>query len=353
MNAKSTTLLLLALAPVAFSASAPTEPNDAAANLIFERNDEVVSWVIETEVNDESVIYHNPGSIRPKYMAKIILPRVHRSHMISSGGALARAQGRPVAQKLSEAQKAFLVQGFGAWVDTSAANVPNHYSVNFYAVSAEDAKIMTRALMDQFATNARRSMGFEKEELKKRQERLKQNQAALPEKEKQFEQAEKDYKVAKSATYPLSDDGEAAQLARELILQMDRQAKTLDIDQAGLRGKLEVIDQYLSRPDLNNDVIETLEAQRIELMIELSGLEARRRAIRQIRDEQHRFCTLLDAWDELMRSVAQMRKALKDDEAVIRGITGRLKKPSGSLVPPKVYENKVIIYPIEAKDSQN
>jgi len=347
MNAKSTMLLLLSLTTAVCAASAPIEPNDTAATLSFEMNDEIVPWVIETGVGGRSIAYRDPGPIRPKYKARIILPREHT--MLRTGDKVqAWALDSPLAQQLSAAQKQLLDQGFGARVDTSQGNVPKHYSVHFYAVSEADAKIMTRALMDKFATNAHRSIGFQKEELQKRQERLKQNQVALPEKEKQFKQVEKDYKVAKSATYPLSDDGEAAQLARELILQMDRQAKTLDIDQAGARGKLEVIDQYLSRPDLSNDVIETLEAQRIELMIELSGLEARRRAIRQIRDEQHHFCTLLDAWDELMRSVAQMKQALKEDEEVIRGIAGRLKNPSGDLVPPKVYQNKVIIYPVEA-----
>jgi hypothetical protein len=267
--------------------------------------------------------------------------------------AMGWALTSPLAQQLPAAQKEFLDQGFGARVDTSQVNVPKHYSVNFYAVSEADAKTMARALMDKFAANARRAISFEKQELKKRQERLKQSQAALPEKEKQLEQAEKDYQVAKSATYPLSDDGEAWELAKELILQMDRQAKTLDIDQAGLRGKLEVIDEYLSTPDLNNDIIETLEAQRVDLLIELSGLEARREAIRRIREEQHRFCTLFDAWDELGGSVRQMKKTLEDDQEAIRGITGRLKKASGDLVPPKVYGNKVIIYPVEAADSQN
>ena len=48
----------------------------------------------------------------------------------------------------------------------------------------------------------------------------------------------------------------------------------LDIDWAGLQGKLQVVEEYLARPDLNSDATETLEGQRIELMVEMSGLEA-------------------------------------------------------------------------------
>jgi hypothetical protein len=352
MNARSTILLLLSLTTALCAASAPTEPNDTATQLRFEMNDEIAPWVIETDVDGRSIAYRDPGPIRPKYKAKLVLPR--DAWMLKTGEqAMGWALSSPLAQQLSPAQKEFLDQGFGARVNTSQVNVPRHYSVDFYAVSEEDVKTMARALMDKFAANARTSMAAEREELKKRQERFKQNQAALPEKEKQLEQARKHYDAAKSNTYPLSDDGEACRLAEELILQMDRQVKTLDIDQAGLRGKLEVIDEYLSTPDLNNDIIETLEAQRVDLLIELSGLEARREAIRQIREEQHRFCTLFDAWDKLGSSIRQMKKTLERDEGVIRGITGRLENPSGDLVPPKVYENKVIVYPIEPADSQN
>jgi len=354
MNAKSILLLLLSLATAACAASAPTEPNDTTPEPTFQMNSDVMAWTIETDVDGKSGTYRDPGSIRPTYMARIILRRVDRSRMISSGEqALALAKGSPLAQQLSQAQKEFLAEGFGARVDTSAANIPNHYSVNFYAVSEEDARIMTRALMDKFAANARRSIGFEKEELTKRQERLKQNQAALPEKEKQLEQVQKDYEAAKSSTYPLNSKEEAAQLAKELVLQMDRQAKTLDIDRAEVRGKLRVIDEYLAKPDLGNNVIETLETQKIELLIELSGLEARRQAIRNFRDEQQRFCTLFHAREELAGAVGQLKDTLKRDEEVIRGITWRLENPPDYMQPPKVYQNKVIIYPIEAADAQN
>jgi hypothetical protein len=143
MTAKSSLLLLLSLATVALPASVPTEPNTTSVELRFEMDREIMPWVIETDVNGKSITYHDPGAIRPTYMAKVILPR---NEMFSSAGVLAKTMDSPLAQKLSEAQKEFLAQGFGVWVDTSAANVPDHYSANFYAVSEEDAKIMARAL---------------------------------------------------------------------------------------------------------------------------------------------------------------------------------------------------------------
>lgn len=345
MYAKSTLLLLLSLATVV-GAAGPTEPNDPTPKLTFKINDAVKTWSIETEVDGETVAYRDPGPIRPTCMAQIILPRVHESWMIDSGEAVALATSSPVAQEFSEAQHEFLAQGFAARVDTSAANIPNHYSVYLYAVSEADARIMARAMLDKCAQNAQRSIDFERQELKKRQESLKQTQAALPEKEKQLEQAETDYKSVKAAMYPLHTEGEASELAKELILQMDRQSKTLDIDWAGLQGKLQVIEEYLARPRLNSDVVETLEAQRIELMVEMSGLEARRKAIAGIHEGQRLFCTRLEARSELEYAVRQLRETLKRDEEAIRARTRRLENPPDYMQPPKVYQNKIILYPI-------
>jgi hypothetical protein len=355
MKPKSTLLLLLSLITVVSAASAPTEPNDTTAELNFEMKDDVVTWSIDTVVNGQLVTYRDPGPIRPTYMAQIILPRTRNTaRMIESAGeAVALATSSPVAQKLSEAQREFLNQGFAARVDTSAANIPNHYSIDFYAVSETDARVMTRALLDRCIQLVQREIDLDKKELKKRQESLKQNRVVLPEKEKQLEQAEKDYEAVKTAMYPLHTQGEAEELAKELILQMDRQSKTLDIDWAGLRGKLQVIEDYLSRPDLNSNVVETLEAQRIELLIELSGLEARRKAIAGIHDEQRLFCSRLEARNELNNAVRQLRETLKRDEETIHATTWRIENPPDYMQPPKVYQNKIFIHPIESVDAQN
>jgi len=350
MTAKTIILLILSVASVAFCASAPAEPNDAVAELKFEKSPLAPTWTVSAAVDGELVTYYNPGSVRPEYAAKITLPR---DRIFSSDVVMQMVMRSPLAQKLSPGQSEFLTQGFGVSVDTTAANVPNHYSVNLYAVSEEDARIMAHALIDTFATNAGMAVASEREELEQCQERLKQNQAALPEKERQLEDMRKQYEATKSSTYPLSSEYEARKLAEELVLQMDRQAKTLDIELAGVRGKLKVIDEYLGKPNLDNNVIETLEAQRIEQTIELSGLEARREAIHRIRDEQRRFCRLLEIVNDLERSVGQMKNTITRDQEIITGITNRLANPSGYMVPPKIYQNKVILHPIAPEDAQN
>ncbi|MBN1363021.1 MAG: hypothetical protein JW993_20650 [Sedimentisphaerales bacterium] len=351
MSVRLTLMLVVSVASIAFCAAAETEPNYVAPQPQFEMSTLTPRWTVSAEVEGKTVMYDDPGSVRPQYMARIILPRGRMYERAAQ--VLGMALDRPLAQKLSPAQRDFLARGFGAWVDTSAANIPNHYSVNFYAVSEQDAKIMAWALIDSFAANAQRSTAMYQRELTEYRQRLAENQKALPEQQKLLEQAQQSYERAKKSTYPLNTDEEASQLAKELVLQMDRQIKTLDIDLAGVRGKLKVINEYLARQDLDNDVIETLEAQRIEQTIELSGLEARRQAIRQVRDEQQRFWDLVRLRTEREDSVKKLKKALEQDEERIRGTTGVLEHGWGDTVPPAVYQNKVILYRIEAKDSQD
>ena len=92
---------------------------------------------------------------------------------------------------------------------------------------------------------------------------------------------------------------------------------------------------------------------RIELMVEMSGLEARGQAIRRIRDEQQRFCTLFQAREGLAGTVEQLRDTLKHDQEVIDGITSRLKNPPVYMRLPEVYQNKIVIHPIEGVYTQN
>jgi uncharacterized protein YdcH (DUF465 family) len=350
MGVKPTFLLVLSLASVTFCASAQTEPNDAAARLKFETSTLTPSWTVGGQVGDESVTYTDPGSIRPKYMAQIILPR---ERMLHDRTVLAKITASPLAQRFSQAQEDFLAQGFSVWVDASAANVPNHYSVNLYAASEEDAKIMARALVDGFAKDAQETRAHYQDALAKEKQSLKENQAALVEKQKQFEEGQRQYETAKESTYPLIGDDEASQLAKELVLQMDRQAKTLDIDLAGVQGKLQVINEYLLRPDLDNDVIERLEVQKIEQMIELTGLEARRQAIERIRAEQQHFRTLVRQHSELHNSVKTLEQDVSQNERGIRELTDLLEHPKPFMLPTQVYQGKVILYHIRAQGSRD
>ena len=127
---------------------------------------------------------------------------------------------------------------------------------------------------------------------------------------------------------------------------MDKQGDTLDIELAGIRAKLEVIADYLSRADLANHIAERLEGLRIDQMIELSSIEARREAIEKIVSVEKEFCRLYWEHRKLQQSVPSLRSAIERDKKRIEEMTATLEHPPGYMRPPQIFENKVVIYPI-------
>jgi hypothetical protein len=351
MNPKFITLLLLSLAPVTLRASDPAEPNDTTPEPTFEVSARIIPWTVSATVGGRSIAYDNPGTIRPRYQADIIVP--HGKMVNSREYYVERIKSSPLAQRLSQAQKDFLSKSFGVWIVPHAAKVPNHSVLQLYAASEEDAKTMARALLDGLALETGERFARGKQLLEEWKQQRDQRQVELAEKEKRRTEIDSQYSRNKEAIHPSLSDDEAAQLARDLIFQMDKDSNTLDIELAGIRAKVETINQYLSRTDLDNDVVEKLETLRIDQMIERNSLEARRKAIGRIYTAEQEFCSLYRQRRELEQTVAALRKALEDDEPRIDRLTTELTEPSERLVPPRVFENKVTLYRIETKDSQN
>lgn len=130
---------------------------------------------------------------------------------------------------------------------------------------------------------------------------------------------------------------------------MDKQGDTLDIELAGIRAKLEVIADYLSRADLANHIAERLEGLRIDQMIELSSIEARREAIEKIVSVEKEFCRLYWEHRRLQQTVPSLRSAIEKNRKRIEDMTTYLEHPTMDMAPPQVFNNKVIIYPIQAE----
>lgn len=351
MNAKPTILLILSLTTAAFAAAGePNEPNDATRELKFEMSTNVHAWTLHETVEGKTNVYYNPGTIRPKYMAEVILPRyrdpIDRLHY------LARVKESPVAQKLSQDQKDFLAHGLAAWVDPHTDNVPEHSTLKFYAVSEEDAKTMVLALLDSFATERRESYDEQERTLQERKQERERMQTRLSESEKRRQDIDARYDQHKEAAHPSLDDDEAVHTAKEVVLQMDKEGNQLDIELAGIRAKLKVIEAYLSKRN-TVEIAEHLEAMRVDLEIELSSLEARRKAIERIHATEQEFCRLYRERQELHRTIPPLRGALDRCNQTIRNLTNKLEYLAHGPMRPEIFENKVTIYPIEEADSHN
>ncbi|HNY80404.1 MAG: hypothetical protein RBS72_21410 [Sedimentisphaerales bacterium] len=349
MTPKAAILLILSLATTAFSTSAPTEPNETT-ELSFQMSNETTRWTIEAVVDDTSVYYDDPGSIRPRYAAQLILPR---HSWFNSTWVLELAMNSPLAQKLSPAQKEFLAQGFGTRVDKSAANIPNYYSIYLYAVSEEDAKNMARAAMDGLTTLAKKNLATALRGWEKWKQDFEHSRRELVEKQEQLKKVEPQYDNLKMRLHPGLGDDDAEQLARELIFQMNKEGNTLDIELAGIRAKLQIIDDYRSRSDLDKNVSDRLEAMRIDQLIELSSLEARRKAIERILAAEQEFCRLYGEKKELRETIPRHVENIRDGEESLKGEPEILKQRREAHATPRIYNDTVILYPIADSEVKN
>lgn len=349
MNARLAILLTLSLTATGFCAAAQPDPNSAAANPKFISGDPHEWGVLAPGADGKLRVYFDPGSIKPTYVAELYLPRDRM--YVNDREVLNLLMKSPLAQKLSKAQKDFLAEGWGIWVDLETEQHPNYYIVWFYAVSEQDAKTMALAFLDFLASEAKRITADTRNQLDKAKETLQQNQATLPQKKQQLESVAAQYTKLKNATYPSLSDDEVKQTTKEILLQMDKEARILEIDLAGVRGKLKVIDKYIAD---NYHIAEgaqdpmRLTTWKTEQMIELSGLDARQQAIEKIRVIPQSLETLSRERGDLQRAVNDLTKAIEQDTRDIEWTTKALEHPTPSsfLLPPKIYGNTVVIHPV-------
>jgi len=333
MTAKPTILLILSLTTVAFSASTATEPNETTPEPTFETG----TWLRGAPIgcNDRRV----------RFIAELIV--IENRGMNARHVVRTNLEKSPLIQRLSQAQKDFLADNSGVRIWTGN----NISKIKLFAVSEADAEIMAWALLDSLDRKAHEDRAACKRRLDEAKQELQKRQLELAEKEKRLKEIEPQYNQQKENLHPHLSDDEVVQLAKELIFQMDKQGNTLDIELAGIRAKLGIIEEYLQKHNPKN-VSERLEAMKIDQMIELGGLEARREAIEKVRTAEQGLYSLYSERLQLNKTLPGRRGYVKRRPDEIKLSTAELERTSGWLVPPQNEERKVTIYPIEAEDSQ-
>ena len=141
---------------------------------------------------------------------------------------------------------------------------------------------------------------------------------------------------------------------------MNKEANLLNVELAGIRAKLEILDEYLSanRPtkykySLNGQAVAALEAMQVNQMIELGGLEARREAIEKILTAEQAFCNLYSERREVRRMIPQLAKYAEEGKRTLEKLPETLKQRREARSAPRVYQNTVTLHPIAGADSHN
>lgn len=344
-------LLLASLAAAEACSAAESEPNDVGSKLTFSLSETRQSWAVaEKNEKGETIVYADPGPVKPMYVAELILRRDY-PRSITQRGVLAEIEKSPLAKKLSAAQRQFMKGEYAVRVEEESRRLPKYYPTWLYAVSEADAKLMAQACIDGLGRLADEGILEYRRRLAEQREKLDQAQRDLPKREAELKACEQEYNAAKQARHEFESDDEAAKSSMQTITEMDKALDTLQIELAGIRQKLKTVEQYRKGTkggqDLSSELYLKLDEMFVEQMIELSGLEARREVAELIRAKEQRFLGLASERSELQRDVRDLKESVDRCKSWIADVQEQLKNPPAYLLPPKVYRNNVTIYRIK------
>jgi hypothetical protein len=331
-----------------------TEPNETKTELKFEISTRLAS----------TRLMKFAGPVKPKYVAIFTmsdLSRISRElevwndYQVLGKMFLATSAGK----SMSGIQKELLKAKKG--ISTSTSLVKGQmYNVektkfSLYAFTVDDAKNMTRALIEILTKITREKqppllekfINERQQKLQEYQERIAVAKKKLSEKEPELKPAESKYKTLKNTDrYKTLADTEAYEKAKETIAQMNKMLSILEIELSGIQEKLEIIEKYRESDKFSNATLEKLEQMFVEQMVELRGAMGRKEAALRFRDRDKQFCDFFDTWTGLESEVKSLRNRLKSDEKKVHYIEEEIANPHPELLPPKVLQNKVTIYPL-------
>ncbi|MDH4239838.1 MAG: hypothetical protein OEW48_09765 [Phycisphaerae bacterium] len=353
ITAKRQLLSVLILVVICVSAPA-TEPNETKTELKFEISKRLGSTRLRKFA----------GPVKPKYVAIFSMSDlsqisreldVHRDYPALTKMILATSAGK----SMSEIQKELLKEDRVISTETSFVK-DQMYNVEetefgLYAFTVEDAKNITQALIEVLTKIAREKqppmldefINKRKQKLQEYQERIADTKKKLSEKEPELKPTETAYKTLKNTDhYKTLADTEAYEKAKETITQMNKMLSILEIELSGIQEKLVVIEKYRESDKFSKATLEKLEQMFVEQMVELRGAMGRKEAALKLRNQDKQFCDLYNQWTGLESEVKSLRNSLGSFENRVLSYEEEIANPHPQLLPPKVLQNKVTIYPL-------
>ncbi len=281
------------------------------------------------------------GPIRPTHAARLLVDKsrsfVEEILQTSAGASMSKRQhdfikttGRPFNR-----------------IDSGNTNVRGYYEFTLYAVSEDDAKKMTVAFLELITNRAKEKVQSVIDRKQKLAKQIADKKIKLAEKEKEMAAAQARLNKLRDAVHYLSLD-EAMDAASEF----NRILSTFNVEYAGIKAKLNLIEDYISRyrETGHADMFGKLEQMKIEQLIELASVNARKEMAQAMRKQAHDFCTCQQHVDELTRKEYELSMNLKGNESRFKDYESDLAANPLESRLPKVYENKVTIYPVTANN---
>ncbi len=313
------------------------EPNETKTELQFEINNEEQPWMTDQGSFGQ-------GPIRPTHVAVLLVRQPHYMPNFNQPAVIDKILNTPAGKLMSQKQRDFIpVTRAFCRLNLSEFAVPNHYHFRLYAVSELDARNMAQAFIEDLTNIANAN----RKELLDEQQKLQKQIAAfkndISEKEIELKDAQTKLEGLKGKVHYLTIDE-----AEKTVLELNKMLDVIDVEIAGLQAKVSAIEKYKSDKKITNvDILAKLEQMLTEQTVELAGALARREAATRVRNQAGEFYNLRKQQLELPKTLNDLRRSLSNRERDLQRVQNRLIDPASNVMPPKIYQNKVTIYPVE------
>jgi len=344
-------VIAMILAFISFSALG-VEPNLPKTQPRFEINSEEQQWQVEGGKIGK-------GPIKPTHVAELFLPYSDEYISKSNSQRIMRMLKTAPGQSMSAEQRGFLstaqAQDAVSIIDRYDT-VRRHYKIHLYAMSEKDARKTAEAFIEALGDKAEKIRSY-KDHISSLQREIFQTKEWIFNKEAEAEvELAKLRESIKNVHYLSTDE------AKQAISELNTMLNNLDIELAGMKAKLQAIQEHQERQKAIKDkkleeginregILLKLEDMLIDLLIELKVAEARKKTAIQLRMQAEDFCKQMNTKKaEFQKDVNKYKMHVTMYEQEIHQFEEKLADPDMEMLPPKVYQNKVTIYPVRVED---
>jgi len=258
-------------------------------------------------------------------------------------------------QSMSQMQRDVISNQSIRFMDNNST-ISNYTYFQLFGVGEDDVQKMVNAFIEVLANR----VDSRRQSLLNQQQKLKQKIVLLEDEKLRRETEQKNVMkrlegVKKKVHYLSIDE------AGNTIEKLNKTLDELNIDIAGMQRKLFAISEeheHMSKEtqksgDVRKKIYETtiwprLEQMRIDQIIELKVAEEKRSTAMKIRTEAEEFYHLHEQSLEKVKYLEPLRKRMSNYQESLRNTEMRLTTPE--LLPPKVFQNKVTIYPVRVEE---
>jgi len=351
-SSKSRLMAALVLATICLPAAAK-DPNHPTTGLRFEVGQTTVYWMTTDMYGRSSRVPIKQGLVRPSHCAQLFIANFparqvpDRRNMadvdFQGPQAIRGIIDTPAGQEISPAQREFLEAGRAIYRDGPLGDeVADHFRFWVYGVSEDDTEKTVQAFIQFLTAEAEAKLQAMLSESKKLTEDL------IPGYKKRISETQGEIKAAQTKLDTLKKTVHyvSTEEAMQTVLEFNKTLNTLEVEIAGLQAKVSANKEYMAHTNLTNDALTKLQQILGDHIIELAGALARKETATKIRDQAKDFYDLHTQLDKLPKDLNNLRASLARSESGLEEAEKAMSNPHGGALPPKVFENKVVINPV-------